>query len=200
MNTFNIVRRILVASVLLVSFSQITYASAEELSEASKMSAVLTQTMEEGTNESGIETDDNDGLEEEAELLLEDFSEEEHEILINQLSDKELLDAEEEALLKVSTQSMDKIKDNIINDYYENTEAGAKDYAQEIINEMTTNERQALIDELEDKVNLNQEERLLLDTAYKATKKGRVANVAVIALIFVASLALGFYLMAVIST
>ena len=200
MNILNLVRRILVASALLVSFSQVTHASAEELSEESKMSVVLTQTMEEGANKSGEEIDGIDELEEEAELLLEDFSEEELEILISQLSDKELLDVEEEALLKVSTQSMDEIKDNIINDYYENTEAGAKDYAQEIINEMTTNERQALIDELEDKVNLNQEERLLLDTAYKATKKGRVANIAVIALIFVASLALGFYLMAVIST
>lgn len=162
MNTLNLVRRILVASVLLVSFSQVTHASAEELSEESKMSVVLTQAMEEGTNKSSKEIDGIDGLEEEAELLLEDFSEEELEILISQLSDKELLDVEEEALLKVSTRSMNEIKDDIINDYYENTNEGMKNKASQIVSELSTDEKEALINSLENKEELSQEEKILL--------------------------------------
>ena len=171
MNTLNLVRRILIASVLLVSFSQVRHASAEELSEESKMSVVLTQTMEEGANKSGEEIDGIDGLEEEAELLLEDFSEEELEILISQLSDKELLDVEEEALLKVSTQSMNEIKDDIINDYYENTNEGMKNKASQIVSELSRAEKIALINNLENKDDLSQEEEFLLESSQSSIKE-----------------------------
>ena len=165
MNTLNLVRRILVASALLVSFSQVTHASAEELSEESKMSVILAQTMEEGANKSSAEIEGVDELEEEAELLLEDFSEEELEILISQLSDKELLDVEEEALLKVSTQSMNEIKDDIINDYYENTNEGMKNKASQIVSELSRDEKIALINNLENKDDLSQEEEFLLESS-----------------------------------
>lgn len=168
MNTLNLVRRILVASALLVSFSQVTHASAEELSEESKMSVVLTQTMEEGKNKSGEEID---GLEEEAELLLEDFSEEELEILISKLSDKELLDVEEEALLKVSTQSMNEIKDNIINDYYENTNEGMKNKASQIVRKLSIDEKKALINSLENKGDLSKEEEFLLKASQSSIRE-----------------------------
>ena len=171
MNTLNLVRRILVASVLLVSFSQVTHASAEELSEESKMSVVLTQAMEEGTNKSGEEIDGIDGLEEEAELLLEDFSEEELEILISQLSDKELLDVEEEVLLKVSTRSMNEIKDDIINDYYENTNEGMKNKAHQIVSELSRDEKIALINNLENKDDLSKEEEFLLESSQSSIKE-----------------------------
>ena len=171
MNTLNLVRRILVASALLVSFSQVTHASAEELSEESKMSVVLAQTMEEGTNKTGAEIDGVDELEEEAELLLEDFSEEELEILISQLSDKELLDVEEEALLKVSTQSMNEIKDDIINDYYENTNEGMKNKASQIVSELSRAEKIALINNLENKDDLSQEEEFLLESSQSSIKE-----------------------------
>lgn len=165
MNTLNLVRRILVASALLVSFSQVTHASAEELSEESKMSVILAQTMEEGANKSSAEIEGVDELEEEAELLLEDFSEEELEILISQLSDKELLDVEEEALLKVSTQSMNEIKDDIINDYYENTNEGMKNKASQIVSELSRDEKIALINNLENKDDLSKEEEFLLESS-----------------------------------
>lgn len=165
MNTLNLVRRILVASVLLVSFSQVTHASAEEFSEESKMSVILAQTMEEGANKSSAEIEGVDELEEEAELLLEDFSEEELEILISQLSDKELLDVEEEALLKVSTQSMNEIKDDIINDYYENTNEGMKNKASQIVSELSRDEKIALINNLENKDDLSKEEEFLLKSS-----------------------------------
>ena len=171
MNILNLVRRILVASALLVSFSQVTHASAEELSEESKMSVVLAQTMEEGTNKTGAEIDGVDELEEEAELLLEDFSEEELEILISQLSDKELLDVEEEALLKVSTQSMNEIKDDIINDYYENTNEGMKNKASQIVSELSRAEKIALINNLENKDDLSQEEEFLLESSQSSIKE-----------------------------
>ena len=171
MNTLNLVRRILVASALLVSFSQVTHASAEELSEESKMSVILAQTMEEGANKSSAEIEGVDELEEEAELLLEDFSEEELEILISQLSDKELLDVEEEALLKVSTRSMNEIKDDIINDYYENTKEGMKNKASQIVSELSRDEKTALINNLENKDDLSQEEEFLLESSQSSIKE-----------------------------
>ena len=195
MNTLNLVRRILVASVLLVSFSQVTHASAEELSEESKMSVILAQTMEEGANKSSAEIEGVDELEEEAELLLEDFSEEELEILISQLSDKELLDVEEEALLKVSTQSMNEIKDDIINDYYENTNEGMKSKARQVVKRLSFEEKKALVNSLENKDDLSQEEELLLESSQSSIKKFNfisVLYVIVICIFVIVAIGLAF--------
>lgn len=165
MNTFNIVRRILVASILLVSLSQVTYASAEELENTSKMSIVLAEAMNETTNNTTDSPSDTDDLYEEAESLLEGFSEEELNTIVSHLESKDTLELEEEVLLEASTNSMEETAKRTLDDYYENTDEGMKDKASQVVRELSNDEIKALINSLEDKEELSQEEKVLLETS-----------------------------------
>lgn len=166
--SFKRIRQLLLAGALLTSLSHTTVASAEEPEDTSKMSIVLAEAMNETTDNTTDSSSNTDDLYEEAESLLEGFSEEELNTIISNLESKDTLELEEEVLLEASTDSMEETAKSALDDYYENTDEGMKDKASQIVRELSIDETKALINSLENKEELSQEEKLLLKTSQSA--------------------------------
>lgn len=162
---FKRIRHLLLAGALIASLSHATVASAEEPEDTSKMSIVLAEAMDETTDNTTNSSSNTNDLYEEAESLLEGFSEEELNTIISNLESKDTLELEEEVLLEASTNSMEEIAKRALDDYYENTYEGMKDKASQIVQELSNDETKALINSLENKEELSQEEKALLETS-----------------------------------
>ena len=166
--SFKRIRQLLLAGALFTSLSHTTVASAEEPEDTSKMSIVLAEAMDETTDKTTDSSSNTDDLYEEAESLLEGFSEEELNTIISNLESKDTLELEEEVLLEASTDSMEETAKSALDDYYENTDEGMKDKASQIVRELSNDEIKALINSLENKEELSQEEKLLLKASQSA--------------------------------
>ena len=162
--SFKRIRQLLLSGALIVSLSHTTVASAEEPEDTNKMSIVLAESMNETTGNKTDSSSNTDDLYEEAESLLEGFSEEELNTIISNLESKDTLGLEEEVLLEASTNNMEEIAKSALNNYYENTKEGMKIRASQFVRELSTDEKKVLIDSLEIKDDLSQEEKLLLET------------------------------------
>ena len=162
--SFKRIRQLLLSGALIVSLSHTTVASAEEPEDTNKMSIVLAESMNETTGNKTDSSSNTDDLYEEAESLLEGFSEEELNTIISNLESKDTLGLEEEVLLEESTNNMEEIAKSALNNYYENTKEGMKVSASQFVRELSTDEKKVLIDSLEIKDDLSQEEKLLLET------------------------------------
>ena len=163
--SFKRIRQLLLSGALIISLSHTTVASAEEPENTSKMSIVLAEAMNETTDNTTVSSSNTDDLYEEAESLLEGFSEEELNTIISNLETKGTLELEEEVLLEASTNSMEEIAKSALDNYYENTKEGMKIRASQFVRELTTAEKKVLIDSLEIKDDLSQEEELLLEAS-----------------------------------